>query len=313
MRTIITGGAGFIGFHVAEKFTRQGHEVCIVDNLSTGTTIHFHPSWQFFKTDICDSAAMNEVIEGADVVVHLAAFTSVQESFERFRECYRTNVEGTYRVLEACAQHSVRRFVFASSSAVYAGIHDTPKSEDDCPEPVSPYAVSKLEGEHLLQIFESDHGLSSIALRFFNVYGPRQLANSDYAAVIPIFIQSFLEERPLTIYGDGHQTRDFVFVRDVADAVYRAAVSSVTGIYNVGTGQAVEVLELASTIAQVGGSDFRYSCKPLRPGDIRSSTADVRKIKGAFGWSRVHSLEQGLKETFLWYQKNRKTEAVRFQ
>lgn len=304
MLTVITGGAGFIGSHVAEVFVKRGYEVLILDDLSTGNTTNLHPSCRLLEGDVRDSASVDNAIQGADIVIHLAAFTSVPESFERFRDCYDVNVAGTYNVLQACAHNGVKQLVFASSSAVYAEFPDLLKAEIDCPDPVSPYAVSKLEGEHLLQLYDKRHGVSTLALRFFNVYGPRQPLDSDYSAVIPVFVHDGLKERPFTIYGDGHQTRDFVFVRDVADAVYRAATSSTTGVLNVGTGHAVEVLDIANMISALVGIDCLYTCEDIRSGDIRSSTADIREIKRVLGWSPNHSLEDGLGVTLEWYEKH---------
>ena len=305
MRAVITGGAGFIGSHVAERFAQEGYELCILDNLTSGKPANINPSCKFFETDVCDYDAVNKIVQCADVVVHLAAFTEVPESFKLFRECYRTNVEGTFNVVEACVRHDVTKVVFASSSAVYAEFPEAPKSEDECPEPISPYAISKLEGEHLLQIFENFRGLNPVSLRFFNVYGPGQSADSVYAAVIPAFIQCSLRGQSFTIYGDGHQTRDFVFVKDVAEAVYQATTSDVTGIYNVGTGLAIEVIEIGDAIARLMNTNLRYNFEPKRPGDIGSSTADVARIKRALEWSPSYSLEQGLRETLEWYQQYR--------
>jgi len=300
---LVTGGAGFIGSHVAQRFAQQGFEVRVLDDLSSGSRANCDASWSFLEADVCDADALDRAAEAAEVVVHLAAFTSVPESFERFRECYRTNVLGTFNVLEACVRRRVRKLVFASSSAVYAELPDAPKTEDDCPEPISPYAVSKLEGEHLLEIYGQARGLASVAMRFFNVYGPRQPADSAYAAAVPIFMQRGLRGEPLTIYGDGHQTRDFVFVADVAAAVFQAANSAETGVYNVGTGQPVEVLELANTIVKLTGGTGSHRFEALRPGDVRSSTADVTRIEKALGWCPAHSPEQGLRETLAWYRQ----------
>jgi UDP-glucose 4-epimerase len=300
---LVTGGAGFIGSRVAQHFAQQGFGVRVLDDLSSGTRANCDAAWAFHEEDVCDAAALDRATDGAEVVVHLAAFTSVPESFECFRECYHTNVLGTFNVLEACVRHRVRKLVFASSSAVYAELPDAPKTEEDCPDPISPYAVSKLEGEHLLEIYERTHGLASVAMRFFNVYGPRQPADSAYAAAVPIFMQRGLRREPLTIYGDGHQTRDFVFVGDVAAAVFQAAESAETGVYNVGTGQPVEVLELANTIVKLTEGTGEHRFEVLRPGDVRSSTADVTRIEKTLGWRAAHSLEQGLNETLAWYRQ----------
>jgi UDP-glucose 4-epimerase len=300
---LVTGGAGFIGSHVAERFAQEGFDVRVLDDLSSGTRANCDPSWLFHEADVCDAAAVDRATQAVEVVVHLAAFTSVPESFECFRDCYRTNVLGTFNVLEACVRHRVRKLVFASSSAVYAELPDAPKTEDDCPEPISPYAVSKLEGEHLLEIYGKARGLASAAMRFFNVYGPRQPADSAYAAAVPIFMQRGLRGEPLTIYGDGRQTRDFVYVADVAAAVFQAAQSSETGVYNVGTGEPVEVLELANTIVKLTEGSGSHRFEALRPGDVRSSTADVARIEKVLGWRPARGLERGLRETLEWYRE----------
>jgi UDP-glucose 4-epimerase len=300
---LVTGGAGFIGSHVAGCFARRGYAVRVLDDLSSGERANCDPSWRLDEADVRDAAAVSESVAGADVVAHLAAFTSVPESFECHVECTRTNVVGTWNVLEACARHGVRKLVFASSSAVYAELPDAPKSEQDCPEPISPYAVSKLEGEHLLEIFRESRGLASVALRFFNVYGPRQPADSAYAAAVPIFMERGLRGETLTVYGDGHQTRDFVYVDDVAEAVVRAAESPRSGVFNVGTGQAVEVLELADAIAALTGGPAAHRFEPLRPGDVRSSTADVRRMGEALDWKPAWSLREGLAATLEWYRR----------
>jgi UDP-glucose 4-epimerase len=302
-RVLVTGGAGFIGSHVGERFARDGYEVRVFDDLSSGARANCEADWSLLEHDVCDGAAVDRAVAGCETVIHLAAFTSVPESFEYFDACYRTNVLGTYHVLEACARHGVRKLVFASSSAVYAELPDAPKTEADCPEPVSPYAVSKLEGEHLLEAYGQARGLASAALRFFNVYGPRQPADSDYAAAVPIFLERGLRGEALTIYGDGRQTRDFVFVQDVADAVFQAARGDAVGVYNVGTGSPLEVLALADVIVELTGGAPAHRFEPLRPGDVRSSTADITRVVEQLDWRPSHALEQGLSETLKWYRQ----------
>jgi UDP-glucose 4-epimerase len=301
-RVLVTGGAGFIGSHVAERFARDGWAVRVLDDLSSGDAANCQRGWELRRGDICDAAEVAAALEGVRIVVHLAAFTSVPESFERFEACYRTNVWGSWNVFDACAARGVDKLVFASSSAVYAELPDAPKSEADCPEPISPYAVSKLEGEHLLDIQRRTRGLASAALRFFNVYGPRQPATSAYAAAIPIFLERSLAGRTLTIYGDGHQTRDFVYVTDVAEAIFRCAVGGAQGVLNVGTGVPIEVGNLADRIAALTGADREYRFEPLRPGDVRSSTADMARSAAALGWVPDCPLERGLAETLAWWR-----------
>jgi UDP-glucose 4-epimerase len=300
---LVTGGAGFIGSHVGECFTRQGYEVRVLDDLSTGFAHNCDSAWELRREDVRDPAAVAAAVAGCDAVVHLAAFTSVPESFECFADCYRVNVLGTYNVLRACADAGVRKLVFASSSAVYAELPDAPKSESDCPDPISPYAVSKLEAEHLLELFQELHGLSSVALRFFNVYGPRQPADSAYAAAVPIFMERGLRGEPLTVYGDGQQTRDFVYVGDVAEVVYEAARGEATGIFNVGTGTELQVLELADLIRELTGLAAEHRFEPLRPGDLRSSTAEIDRVREGLGWYPRRELQDGLLETLKWYRE----------
>jgi len=302
-RVLVTGGAGFIGSFAAARFEHEGWEVRVLDDLSTGDRANCADGWELRVADVRDPGAVTDAAAGCQAVVHLAAYTSVPESFERFEDCYRTNVGGTFHVLEACATTGVRKLVFASSSAVYAELPDAPKRETDCPQPISPYAVSKLEGEHLLEAFRETRGLASAALRFFNVFGPRQPADSDYAAAIPIFIERGLRGKPLTVYGDGKQTRDFVYVQDVADALYRAAVGGAEGVLNVGTGKAIDVLTLADAIAQLTGGPAEHRFEPARRGDVQSSTAHLDRVAEVLGWQSRCSLEEGLSPTLAWWRE----------
>ena len=300
---LVTGGAGFIGSHVAERFAREGFEIRVLDDLSTGHAANLAPGWKLVRADVADAAAVDAAVAGSEVVIHLAAFTSVPESFARFADCYRTNVFGTQQIVRACVRHGVRKLVFASSSAVYAELPDEPKSEAECPGPSSPYGVSKLEGEHLLAAAAEIDGLASTALRFFNVYGPRQPANSAYAAAVPIFLERALRGEPLTIYGDGRQTRDFVFVADVADAVLRAARSPATGVANVGTGVPQEILDLADEVARLAGHRVPHRFSPSRPGDVRASCADAARARQLLGWGGGRPLAEGLAATLAWYRE----------
>jgi len=299
----VTGGAGFIGSVAAGRFDREGWDVRVLDDLSTGDRRNCEDRWDLRVADICDPRAMADAAANCTAVVHLAAFTSVPESFEHHEACYRTNVSGTFQVLEACATAGTPKLVFASSSAVYAELPDAPKQETDCPEPISPYAVSKLEGEHLCAAFGETRGLASTALRFFNVFGPRQPADSDYAAAVPIFAERGLSGQNLTVYGDGKQTRDFIYVEDVAEAIFCAAVGEARGVLNVGTGTAIDILALANTIAQLTGGPTAHRFEPSRPGDVRSSTADVTRVAGALGWHARSPLEEGLAPTLAWWQE----------
>jgi len=302
---LVTGGAGFIGSHVALRFAREGFAIRVLDDLSSGDAANVAPAWKLVRADVADPSAVDAAVAGTEIVIHLAAFTSVPESFERFGDCYRTNVFGTTNVVRACVRHGVRKLVFASSSAVYSDLPAEPKSEAECPGPSSPYGISKLEGEHLLAAHTELDGLGAVALRFFNVYGPRQPADSAYAAAVPIFIERALRGEPVTIYGDGRQTRDFVFVADVAEAVLRAARSPASGVFNIGTGEAREILGLADEIARLTGSATPHRFAASRAGDVRASSADASRARQTLGWSPAHSLSQGLAETLAWYRERR--------
>lgn len=302
MNVLVTGGAGFIGGHVARTLLSAGDAVAVLDNLSTGVRANLDPRCEFLSEDVRDGDRLSAAVRGRDAVVHLAAYTSVPESFREADLCFEVNVEGTLNVLDAAARAGVPKVVFASSSAVYADEPEGPKPETMCPGPCSPYAVSKLEGEHLLAWFRRRRGLHTTALRFFNVYGPRQDARSDYAAVIPIFIERALAGETLTIYGDGQQTRDFIYAQDVADAVLASLRSPCCGVLNVGAGRAVRVLDLAGQILALTGSQGGYTFADRRPGDVASSTADISAIARDLGWIPRTGLEQGLSQTLTWFR-----------
>ncbi len=302
-QVLITGGAGFIGSHIGERFARAGWRIRVLDDLSSGFRHNLGQDWELTHASVIDAAAVSAAIAGCDAVVHLAAFISVPESFERHEHCFRINVDGTHNVLQACVTHGIGKLVFASTSAVYAEAPGQAKLETDCPGPSSPYGISKLEGEQLLGVVREAHGLASCALRLFNVYGPRQRADSAYAAAVPIFMERGLKGEPLTIFGDGHQTRDFVFVGDVADAVFQATESEKSGLFNVGTAHETQLLELADSIVRVTGGVEEHDFQPPRAGDTRASCADTHAIRTALGWTPAHTLEQGLAATLDWFRE----------
>lgn len=302
MRVLVTGGAGFIGGHTAAGLVRLGHQVTVLDNLSTGHRENVPAGCVLVEGDVRDHELVERCVQGQDAVIHLAAFLSVPDSFSGATECFEVNVHGTLNVVEAVAAGGKGRVVFASSSAVYAEAPDVPKAETICPEPASPYAVSKLEGEHVLEWYWKRRGLEYVAFRYFNVYGPRQEADSDYAAVIPKFIERSLRGEALTIYGDGRQTRDFVFIQEVVAANVLAVQGAGQGIYNVGTGIATPILSLAECIIDLARSTSAYMFAPRPPGDILSSTADVGQIAKDLGWNPEWTLPQGLQETIRWWR-----------
>jgi UDP-glucose 4-epimerase len=300
MKALITGGAGFIGSHIAARL-RGIAEVRVLDNLRTGYRRNLDGlPVEFVEGSILDRAAVRAAMEGVDWVFHLAAMVSVPESVQRPAECRDLNVTGLLNVLEAASAAGARKLCFSSSAAIYGDNPVVPKTEAMTPEPKSPYAETKLEGERLCAWFTHTRRLETVCFRFFNVFGPRQDPKSAYAAAVPIFIQQALANEPITIFGDGGQTRDFVYVQDVAAAnVHAATTAGLTGVFNVGYGGQMTILELARQIIAATGSHSPIVHAPVRAGDVRHSRADVSALTAA-GFRPVSSLERGLAETLAW-------------
>ena len=300
-RALVTGGAGFIGSHLVEALLARGVRVTVLDDFSTGRAenlahVRAHPALVVVRGDIRDPAMLAQVMPTAEVVFHLAAFVSVPGSIEDPLTCVDINERGTARVLEAARQAGVRRVVLASSAAVYGDHATLPLHEDLPPRALSPYAASKVANEALAQAY-THMGLPTVALRFFNVYGPRQRADSPYAAAVPIFVERLRAGRAPVVYGDGLQTRDFVFVRDVAAALMAAAdASQAPGrAYNVCTGRAVSVLDLLAELYRF----FPHAPDPEfarpRAGDIRHSVGDPDRAARDLGFRAATSLAEGLR------------------
>lgn len=309
MRVLITGGAGFIGSHLAEHFQGRA-EVVVLDNLRSG---HRHNldglAHTFIEGSVTDPAAVAQAMQGVDLVFHLAAMISVPESMARPRECVEINVTGLLHVLEAAAAAKVKKLVLASSAAVYGDNPVVPKTEDMTPEPKSPYAITKLDGEYYLEMFRREGRLNTASLRFFNVFGPRQDPSSAYAAAVPIFIRKALSGEDITIFGDGGQTRDFIHVRDIVAALVHAATHpDLTGTLNVGYGTSMTVNELAARIIRLAGSSSKIIHLPERPGDVRHSRASIGKLL-ATGFRHVSSLDQGLTETLAFFSRGDKVQS----
>lgn len=296
MKVLVTGGAGFIGSHIAEYFAEAGHMVRILDNLATGflRNIPHYKNIEFIQGDICDSSTVEKAVSEMDYVFHEAALVSVPLSCERPAEAFQSNTLGTLEVLQACVKAEIEKFVTASSAAVYGNNPILPKSEDMYPEPASPYAISKLDGEYLARMFYESHGLRTTCLRYFNVYGPRQDPKSPYAAVVPIFLERGKAGKDLVIYGDGLQNRDFVNIKDVVRANVAALEHGDGQVYNVAMEKSVTILELAEKIVQLTGSSSKIVHATSRAGDVRDSRADVSKISG--WWKAEIELQEGLKE-----------------
>jgi UDP-glucose 4-epimerase len=304
-RILITGGAGFIGSHLARHFADQA-DVTVLDDLRSGHARNLEGvRCRFLQGSILDDAALSQAITGAQEVYHLAAMVSVPESVARPVECAELNTEGTRRVLAAALAAGSRKVVLASSAAIYGDNPTVPKLESMPPEPKSPYAETKLAGENLLEAYRRSHGLGTTSLRFFNVFGPRQDPRSAYAAAVPIFIAKALRDEPISIHGDGGQTRDFIHVTDIVGALaYAGASKDMAGTYNVGYGRSQSILALAQEIVRLTGSKSAIEHLPPRAGDVRHSLASTERLLAA-GWKARSSVSAGLAETIDFFRRLR--------
>ena len=303
MKAIITGGAGFIGSNLAEVLSRD-NEVIIVDDLSTGNDANIRGlEIELVKGSVTDLDLLRKIFKGADYVFHQAAIPSVPRSIKDPVSTNEANVTGTLKVLIAARDCGVKKVIFASSSSAYGDTPELPKREDMNPNPLSPYAVTKLIGEYYCNVFDEVYDLKTVALRYFNVYGPKQDPYSDYAAVIPKFIKRIQEGKPPIIYGDGTQTRDFTSVDDVVSANILAAESDAKGVYNVATGKRITINELASVIMAIMGRDLDPIHEKPREGDVLHSLGDITKAKKDFGYAPGDKLEANLKETVKWFRE----------
>lgn len=277
----------------------------VLDNLRTGYRRNLDGlRCEFIEGSVTDREAVRRAVDGVDLVFHMAALVSVPESMARPTECVEINVLGLLNVLEESAAAGVRKLVFASSAAVYGDNPEVPKIETMLPEPKSPYAITKLDGEHYLAMFQREGRIETAALRFFNVFGPRQDPKGAYAAAVPIFIERALRGDDLTIFGDGGQTRDFIYVKDIVGALaFAAETSGVTGVFNAGYGGQLTVGDLAEQIVASAGGRSRVLHAAERPGDVRHSRASAARLMAA-GWKPAHTLEEGLAETFGFFSRN---------
>ena len=306
-RALVTGGAGFIGSRVVRDLFLAGWDVTVLDDLSSGREANLEGvtgSLRFIRASILDEEKLAEAAQGADTVFHLAAQVSVPDSIDDPARNHEVNATGTSRVFNAAREAGVRRVVFASSCAIYGANPTLPKEETMPPEPLSPYAATKMLGELYGQCYSATMDLEVVSLRFFNVYGPRQNPAGGYAAAIPVFIDRFLRGSKPLIHGDGGQTRDFIYVGDVADACLKAAdAPQAPGqSINVGTGAETSVLEIVRGIGSVLGSDLDIDFGPSRAGDIPRSVGSVEKMKRLLGTGSPVPLKDGLRQTIAWYQ-----------
>jgi UDP-glucose 4-epimerase len=307
MNCLVTGGAGFIGSHLVEHLVRQGAKVRVMDNFSTGkreNLVGFLNCIDFIEADIADPHACARACKDMEVVFHQAALPSVPKSVADPITTHRTNVQGTLNLLMAAREAGIRRFIYAASSSAYGETVTLPKTESLLPQPLSPYAVQKLTGEHYCQAFAVCYGLQTLSFRYFNVFGPRQDPASQYAAAIPAFITSMLNDRPPTIYGDGEQTRDFTYVENVVNAnLLAAAASDARGqVINIAAGHRVTVNEIVSEINKLLNKNIKPLHDPPRPGDIKHSWADITLASRVIGYRPTVSLAEGLRRTVEWYR-----------
>ena len=301
MKVVVTGGAGFIGSNLAEELSNR-YEVTVLDDLATGRESNLsNLDVEWIRGSILDTELLAETFRDARFVFHEAALPSVQRSVDDPARSNLVNVNGTLNVLIAARDAGVKKLVFASSSSVYGDTPTLPKVETMTPDPMSPYAVTKLTAEHYCRVFSSLYGLPTVALRYFNVFGPRQDPKSQYAAVIPNFITRILAGEPPVINGDGRQTRDFTFVRDVVQANIRAAESDAIGVFNIACHKRIDLLALAGLIMDLVGTKVDPIFNQARPGDVRDSLADITRAHAAFGYTPAYTLEQGLSETIQWF------------
>lgn len=308
---LVTGGAGFIGSHIAAALTKSGARVRVIDDLSTGHRENIEEiggAVDFVQASLIDEAALNRALQDVELVFHEAAIPSVPRSVENPRETHEACVNATFSLLLAARNAKVRRVVYAASSSAYGDQPTLPKSEEMRPDPLSPYAVAKLVGEYYCQVFYRSYGLETVALRYFNVFGPRQDPSSQYSGVISRFISVLMSGETPVIFGDGEQTRDFTFVRNVVDANLRAAETTkgIGEIINVANGKQITLNELLDTLKRITHrTDAQAEYKEGRTGDVRHSVADISRAREFLGYESRVGLEEGLRLTMDWWKQSR--------
>jgi UDP-glucose 4-epimerase len=304
MRVLVTGGAGFIGSNVVERLLALRHEPVVLDSLSSGFRDNLVPGVPFVEGDVRDRVSVDQAITGCSVVLHLAASVGNTRSIEHPQTDSKINVLGTLNVLEAARAQGIDRVVFSSSAGIFGELKTLPITEDHPQDPDSPYGVSKLAAEKHCLVYNKLYGMHNVCLRYFNVYGPHQRYDA-YGNVIPIFANRILRGQPLTVYGDGEQTRDFVNVRDVAAANVQAGLApGVHGVFNIGSGTRITVNALAHMIQAAAGREVGIQYAPPRKGDVRDSLADIRAAQEAFGFAPGVCMAEGLAEYMAWIHQD---------
>ncbi|HEY8205095.1 MAG TPA: SDR family oxidoreductase [Pyrinomonadaceae bacterium] len=307
---LVTGGAGFIGSHIAATLVQSGAKVRIIDDLSTGYQSNIDAigsQVDFVKANVADERALQKALCDVELVFHEAAIPSVPRSVDRPAESHHASVDATFDLLLAARDQKVRRVIYAASSSAYGDQPELPKREDMRPAPLSPYAVGKLVGEYYCQVFTRVYGLETVSLRYFNVFGPRQDPTSQYSGVISRFMSALVTGSQPVIYGDGEQSRDFTYISNVLDANMRAAESAAASgeIINIANGRRTTLNELLETMKKVTGrSSVTARHEPPRPGDVRDSLADLTRARTLLGYQPRVNLEDGLRLTFEWWKKN---------
>ena len=303
MKTIlVTGGAGFIGSHIVERYQGKAH-IRILDNFRSGNIKNLAGmEYELIEGDITDRAVVAKAVQGVDYIFHLAAMISVPESMTEIVECNRINSLGTIVVLEEAAKAGVKKLVLSTSAAIYGDNPVCPKVETMFPEPKSPYAITKLDDEYYCNMFAKEGRLSTACLRYFNVFGPRQDPKSAYAAAIPIFTAKAVAGEDITIFGDGEQTRDFIYVKDIVEANVFMAMNDFTGVYNIAYGGRITINDLVQEIVRVTGSRSRIVHLAERPGDVKHSMAGVEKL-GSTGFKPRHTFSEGMEKTIAFFQQ----------
>ena len=315
MKVLVTGGAGFIGSHLTAELIDLGHSVCILDNLSTGKLENLAGlTLDFIEGNVADFEAVKTAVQDCELVFHQAALVSVPMSVEQPRLNHDSNVTGSFNVFEAARLVGVKRVVYASSAAVYGDLPKLPKQENDPVAPMTPYAMAKRTSELIAETYAQIYELDSVGLRYMNVFGPRQDPSSPYSGVLSIFCQKMLANQDALIFGDGEQTRDFIFVKDVVRANLLAGFSEQRGgggaaIFNVGNGVQTSLNQIVQMLNRNGRS-FKVTHKPQRLGDIRHSVADISKIQTALGFVPETAVSDGLSQTLDWFQESYSTTAL---
>jgi UDP-glucose 4-epimerase len=304
---LVTGGAGFIGSNLVDALVEQGHDVRVLDDLSTGYAVQLNPAARLIIGSVDDLSVVRTAVDDCDVVFHQAAHRAVLRSVEHPLATDSANTHGTLTILDAARNAGVRRVVYASSSSVYGGAEQRPTAESAPLQPKSPYAVSKLAGEHYCRVFTELYGIETFALRYFNVYGPRQRPDSQYAAVIPLFIDALRERRPPTVHGDGKQSRDFTFISDVVAANLAAATAPAEAAgraYNIAGGDEHSLLDLLEILGRLLDVEPEPEHTDPRAGDVRHTCAEVSAAAQDLGWRAEVSFEEGLERTTEWFRQD---------